>query len=542
MGADDLRLPVPKGKPQPLTRQEKLRQIQLRRERWNRDARRSFLRYCQHPDLWGDEIPQVHHEHICAAASRVEAGEIKRLMIFSPPGSAKSSYTTHRFASWYLGKHPEDSLICASHTAKLAERFGKKVRNTVGSPTYGEIFRSVSLAGDSQAKGDWAVTINGKAGGEYYAVGFDGAVAGRRADGILIDDPFKSIKDADSETIRDNVWDVYKTDLRSRLKGDSGWIIIIQTRWHVDDLSGRILPDDWDGESGWVTGKDGEEWYVLRLAMECDSDDDPLGREIGETLWPEWWSPAHVAREKLIQGNRNWNALYQGRPTTEEGAIIKSSYWGVWPSETPPVCEYVLQSLDTAFEEGEENDYSARTTWGIFDIYQSENSKVIEAYLARHKDRPTHQRYHAILIEGWRGKVPFSVLQRNVLDGIDEYEPDRVLIEKKASGHSLIQEMRRAGIAVKAIKPDRSKLSRTHAAEPAFEQGAVWRMPMDWAKAIVKECAQFPNGEHDDWHDTVTQAINWLRRTYHLQLAGEDSDEDDTDAKDPRETERAIYG
>lgn len=534
---------VPAGPVRPLTHAEQRKRLKLRRELWARRARASFLRYCQHP-MWGDETPQLHHEAICAAVSRVEAGEIRRLMIFAPPGSAKSSYTTHRFASWYVGRHPDHSLICASHTAQLAQRFGRKVRNTVDDPEFREIFPGVSLAGDSQAKGDWSLRHNGLAGGEYYAVGFDGAVAGRRANGLLIDDPIKSVKDADSETIRDNVYDVYRTDLRSRLKGSDGWIIIIQTRWHTDDLSGRILPESWSGKSGWVKSRDGEDWYVLRLAMECDSADDPIGRQVGETLWPQWWSAEHVKREKVIQGTRNWNALYQGVPTTEEGAILKAAYWRQWPEGAPaPVCDYIVQSIDGAYEEGEENDYSARTTWGIFDAHQQDNAKVIAALMgADSKVKASPLRWHAILLEAWRGKVPFHTFKKIITDGVVEYEPDRLLIEKKASGHSLIQEMRRAQIHVSPVRPDRSKLARTHAAEPAFEAGCVWYVPREWAQVVIRESAQFPNGEHDDWHDTVTQAIGWVRRLYHLQLPDEAQDDDDIDPQDVPATAKPIYG
>ena len=548
MGANDpLPLPEPSRSGEPLSREERLRKIQLHREAWNRRAKDSFLRYCQHPLLWGEEIPADHHEHICYALSRVESGEIDRLMIFAPPGSAKSSYASHRFPSWFLGRHPRKSIIAASHTASLAQAFGRRVRNTISSPEFRDVFPTVRVADDSAARGDWSLSVDRKSnfeaggprpGGAYFAVGFDGAAAGRRADGLLIDDPYRHRQDAESPVISERVYESYKSDMRTRLK-KSGWIVIIQTRWNVNDLSGRILPDDWDGQSGWVTSRDGEEWYVLRLAMECDSDDDPLGRKLGETLWPAWWTKEFLRKEKLIQGRRNWDSLFQGRPTTEDGAIIKAAYWNVWPSETPPVCEFVLQSIDGAFEDDQSADYSARTTWGIFDAYEQENSRLMEAYYQGRKDRPRMQRYQAVLLEGWRGKVQFHEFKRNVKDGFAEYKPDRLLIEKKASGHSLIQEMRRAGLPVKPVKADKSKMSRTHAAEPAFEQGCVWRMPFDWAKAIVKECAQFPNGENDDWHDTVMQAINYLRRTYHLQLPEEPVIDDEDDGT-PRQ--KPIYG
>ncbi len=367
----------------------------------------------------------------------------------------------------------------------------------------------------------------------------DGALPGRRANGILIDDPIKGIKQADSETVRDNVWDTYVTDVRSRLKvGDERqWIVIVNTRWHVDDLCGRILPQ-WDGKSGYYTAADGERWYVLNLPMEAE-EDDPLDRALGAVLWPEWFGKREgwMQREKIIQGPRNWNALYQGHPTTEEGAIIKSAYWRKWPDQKPPVCEYIVQSIDGAYEEEEENHYSARTTWGVFDIFHADNAPVLEAVL-KGKKRHEVQRYHAILVEAWRGKVPFSTFKRTVIDGFKEHEPDRLLIEKKASGISLIQELRKGGLPVKPMLPDRSKKSRAHAAEISFEQGCIWYMERNWAQAVIKECAQFPNGEYDDWVDTVTQAIIWLRKTYHLKF----TDEDDDTPIQAEEEKKPIYG
>lgn len=510
----------------------RLRQLRLQSEKWARKGRESFVSFCRNPDLFGEEVPQLHHELMCAKLQDVDAGRLKRVMIFMPPGSAKSTYSSDRAASWFMGRKPERKLIAASHTKGLAERFGRKVRNRLDTPEFRAVFPGFALAADSKSKSDWGTAR----GGEYYAVGFDGAVAGRRADILLIDDPFKSRLDADSQTIRDNVWEVYRTDLRSRLR-KNGAIVIIMTRWHHDDLAGRILPENWDGRSGYVKARDGEEWYVLRIPMIAEQD-DPLGRAPGEVLWSDWFLPEVMAREKLIQGLRNWNALYQGVPTADEGAIIKASYWRRWPGKEPPVCEYIVQSIDGAFEEGEENDYSARTTWGIFDVYDVTNAKAIASLMDGPPRKGEVQRYHAILLEAWRGKVPFHVFKRTVVDGIKEYEPDLVLVEKKASGHTLLQELKRGGAAVSAVNPRGSKTSRTWAAQPAFEQGAVWHMGRDWALPVVRECAQFPAGEHDDYHDTVTQAINRLRRTYHLTIAGEVPEEiDEDDDEDP-----SIYG
>jgi predicted phage terminase large subunit-like protein len=257
---------------------------------------------------------------------------------------------------------------------------------------------------------------------------------------------------------------------------------------------------------------------VIRLPAIAEADDQ-LGREIGQPLWPEEKSIEALEQERTTLGTRDFNALYQQYPTTEEGAIIKAAYWRKWPDKKPPVCEYIVQSIDGAYEEEEENDYSARTTWGVFDIFHADNAPILEA-LIRGKKRREVQRYHAILVEAWRGKVPFSTFKRIVIDGHKEHQPDRVLIEKKASGISLIQELRKGkdGVPVKPVLPDRSKKSRAHAAEIPFEQGCIWYMDRNWAQPVIRECAQFPNGEYDDWVDTVTQAIIWLRKTYHLEF------------------------
>jgi len=433
-----------------------------------------------------------------------------------------STYISKRLVAWAVAYQPGIKIIGASHTASLAAKHGREARNIVAHPAYRTIWPEVRLAKDLQARDDWATTEDS----EFFGCGFDGGVVGRRGDLLIIDDPFKSRQDADSETIREAHWATYRTGLRTRLR-KGGRIILMHQRWHEDDIAGRILPEGYDGRSGWITARDGEEWYVANLQMVCEADGDPLGRQRGELLWPEWFDEARVRQDKLSAGQRDWAALYQGVPTADEGALIPSHYWRVWPADTPPDVDYVVQVYDTAYEEGEEADYSARTTWGIFDIYAQSNAAALRETIERARERgEPMQRYHAILLEAWRGKVDFPTLKRTALDAYRQYEPDRVLIEKRASGHSLIQEMRRAGLPIKPLRADQSKLARTYAAQPAFEQGCVWRMDMDWTLPVVRECAQFPSGKHDDTHDTVMHAIGWLRRTYHLVLRGEEPDED----------------
>jgi hypothetical protein len=240
-----------------------------------------------------------------ALLERVAAGGIQRLMLFEPPGHAKSTYASILYPGYYVGRNPDKQLIAASHTKDLAAQFGRKVRNLFGADEWPF---AVQLAEDSQAADQWST---GKGGG-YYAVGVVGKVHGRRADGIIIDDPIGSRADADSKLTREAVWQWYKTDLRTRMK-PGGFIILIQTRWHTDDLAGRLLPKTYDGRTGWVTSTEGEKWCVVNLPALAEKN-DPLGRKPGEALWPEWWTQARMEAERRAQTARNWGGALPAAP------------------------------------------------------------------------------------------------------------------------------------------------------------------------------------------------------------------------------------
>src|SRR6185437_7783738 len=237
-----------------------------------RQARRSLLNCIEL--LAPDTVPAAHHRLLIEKLEAVESGKIARLMVFMPPGSAKSTYASILFPPWFLGRNPGLSVIGASHAGELAERFGRRVRNLVGSGEFRRVF-GFGLSGDNAAAGRWETAK----GGEYYAVGVDASVTGRRADLGIIDDPVKGRAEADSESIRQRTWDWYKADFWPRLK-PGGRIVLIQTRWHVDDLAGRLLEE---AEHG------GERWEVLSLPAEARAD-DPLGRAVGAPLWPEWFT------------------------------------------------------------------------------------------------------------------------------------------------------------------------------------------------------------------------------------------------------------
>lgn len=295
-----------------------------------RMARGRFVDFCRY--MFPDEPPAKHHEFLCSALDRVVSGDVRRLMIFMPPGSAKSSYTSVRFPPYYFGVFPEKNVICGSYAEGLATSFGRKVRNIVDSVDYKMLF-DVSLAEDSRAKGEWETSL----GGTYFATGVGGAITGRRGDLGLIDDPVKGREDADSSLVRDRTWEWYKSDFVSRLKPGASQIII-QTRWHEDDLSGRILPDDWDGESGNFVGFDGQEWEVICLPAQA-REGDVLGRAEGEWLWPEFFKDGFWEEIKKVQTSkdmRNWNALYQQVPQPDSGDFFHRDWFNRYDLGTEP--------------------------------------------------------------------------------------------------------------------------------------------------------------------------------------------------------------
>lgn len=493
----------------------------------------------EHLTMAARYIPAAHHQVIINALERVERGEIKRLMILAPPGSAKSTYASVLFPAWFMGRHPKKDIICASQTQELADRFGRRARNLVASETHRMVF-GTGLAKDQRAAGQWVT----ESGGEYFATGVQ-PFAGRRADGAITDDLIRGRKDADSATVRNSTWEWVLGDLRPRLK-PSAWWVYITTRWHEDDPAGRILPEKWNGHSGWVTARDGERWYVLSLVAvvetQEEADHDPLGREVGEIIWPEWFTPEMLAQEKRSQGSRNWNALYQQKPKPDEGSILKRAWWKKWPEAKPPKCEYVISVYDTAFEPDEQADYTARTTWGIFWLERPPPETMPERVqpMTRRKlprpPPPPAGQYCAILLERYKGKPTFPELRRLAKEHYDLFRPDRVLVEKKASGHSLIQELRRKDVPVKALMADKSKLARAHAASAVLEQGAIWYMDRPWALEVIEDCARatFIKGDPgNDVPDTCVYGWLYLRRTFHLQLADED-DEDEPPQRDSK--------
>jgi len=354
----------------------------------------------------------------------------------------------------------------------------------------------MELARDAKASGRWSTNE----GGEYYAVGVGGALAGRGANLCIIDDPV-SEQDALSPTALDNIYEWYTSGPRQRLQ-PGGSIIIVMTRWSIRDLTAKVLQKQAEGGA--------DQWEVVEFpAIFPDTDN---------VLWPEFWSRDELEGVRASIPVAKWNAQYLQNPTAEEGAIIKREWWNVWERDAPPPCDYIIQSYDTAFTKSERADYSAITTWGVF--YPDEGDEAA-----------------IILLDAEKGRWEFPELKDQAMRLYQEYEPDMVLIEQKASGTPLTQDLRKAGIPVSGFTPGRGadKFSRMNACAPVFESGMVWCPETRWADEVVEECASFPNGEHDDLADSMTQAILRFRQGGFIGTRNDYEDEDYSNYRRSRE-------
>ncbi len=445
----------------------------------------NFLKFVKH--VWPSFIAGSHHKIFAEKLERVARGELKRLIVNMPPRHTKSEFASYLFPAWVMGQKPETKIIQATHTAELAVGFGRKVKNLLDSEIYRDVFPDIQLARDAKASGRWSTDK----GGEYYAVGVGGALAGRGANLCIIDDPV-SEQDALSPTALDNIYEWYTSGPRQRLQ-PGGSIIIVMTRWSIRDLTAKVLQKQAEGGA--------DNWEVVEFpAIFPDTDN---------VLWPEFWSRDELEGVKASIPVAKWNAQYLQNPTAEEGAIVKREWWNVWDSDEPPACSYIIQSYDTAFTKSERADYSAITTWGVFHPNESDEAAII-------------------LLDAEKGRWEFPELKDAALRLYEEFEPDLVLIEQKASGTPLTQDLRKMGIPVSGFTPGRGadKFSRMNACAPVFESGMVYAPESRWAEEVIEECAAFPNGEHDDLADSMTQAILRFRQGSFIRTRSDEEDED----------------
>jgi len=447
--------------------------------------------------VWPEFIGGRHHKIISEKFEKLARGEIKRLIINMPPRHTKSEFGSYLLPAWLIGRRPNLKIMQTTHTAELAYRFGRKVRNLMDGPEYRKIFPKTNLREDDKAAGRWGT----EEGGEYFAAGVGGAVTGRGADLLIIDDPH-SEQDALSPSALEHAYEWYTSGPRQRLQ-PGGAIVMIMTRWAENDLTGKVLKQQ---------SKDilADKWEVVEF---------PALMPSGDPLWPEFWKKEDLLAVKGSLSVGKWEAQWQQNPTSETSAILKREWWQTWEKDDLPRLHYIMQSYDTAFSKQTTADYSAITTWGVF--YPREDSPP-----------------NVILLDAQKGRWDFPDLRRTALEEYQYWQPDCVIVEAKASGMPLTQELRSMGIPVVNYSPSRGndKFVRVNSIAPMFESGMVWAPDKKFAEEVIEECAAFPAGEHDDYVDTVTQALRRFREGGFIRHP---EDWEDTTERAPRE--RVYY-
>ncbi|MAW32928.1 MAG: hypothetical protein CMK56_00810 [Proteobacteria bacterium] len=431
-------------------------------------AKNDFLSFVK--CVWPDFVEGSHHRHIAEKFNKLSTGEIKRLIINMPPRHTKSEFASYLLPAWMVGRRPKLKIIQATHTGELAIRFGRKAKNLIDSPEYKKIFET-SLQEDSKAAGRWETAQ----GGEYFAAGVGGAITGRGADLLIIDDPH-SEQDAMSDQALENAYEWYTSGPRQRLQPGAS-IVLVMTRWSTKDLTAQLLKAQKEVK--------GDQWEVVEFPALMDHG----------PVWPEYWDQEELEKVKATLPVKKWNAQWMQQPTSDEGAIIKREWWRIYDKEYIPPLQHVIQSYDTAFLKKETADFSAITTWGIF--YPDEDSGA-----------------NLLLLDSVKGRYEFPELRRRALQQYKYWQPETVIVEAKASGLPLMYELRQMDIPVVSFTPSKGhdKHSRINAVAPLFESGMIWAPDQKFAEEVIEECAAFPHGDHDDLVDTMTQAVMRFRQ------------------------------
>tara|TARA_R110000803_G_scaffold210147_1_gene281216 strand:+ start:1027 stop:2643 length:1617 start_codon:yes stop_codon:yes gene_type:complete len=456
-----------------------------------------------------------HHHLICDELMAVERGENDRLMIFISPRSSKSTIASVYFPAWCLGRNNDWSWIQISHSDDLARQFGREVRDMIATDMYRLVFPKIEINRLQAAADDWS--FNKPARGKFKSAGSGKGLAGYGANLIMIDDPL-SEQDAFSKAKRSTINRWYPGGVRSRLM-PGGAVVIVQTRWTEDDLSGYLLSQE--DNDPFV-----DKWRVIKIPafntvislqslthatkelknahLLPRSYSEPV---LGESFWPDkekpedfHWSTEMLLRTKHSLPGYQWDALYMQEPSAEEGGIFKLEYWQDWDKDKAPPVDYVLLSVDPAFSAQTSADFSAMQRWGLFmdDSINPNHLTDLDSSL--------------ILLGAKKGRWDFPDLRAEILKQWADHRVDAILIEKKASGQSIAQELRLAGLPVFEYNPDRDKVSRAHACTHMLHNGKIF-MPKDkvWAQEVIEECRKFPNAAFDDHVDALTQALWWFR-------------------------------
>ena len=388
-------------------------------------------------------------------------------MVFMPPRHLKSETCSIRFPAWYLGRNPQKQIIGCSYAFDLANTFSYAVRETILTPQYQRVWK---LALDKAGAMRWQIAGKENKRDSYIAAGVGGGITGEGADILIIDDPVKNNEEAESEVYRAKTFQWYQTTARTRLQPD-GAVILIMTRWHKADLAGMLL------EEARIDPK-ADQWEILHFKAINDK---------GEALWPESYPMDALENTRASIGSRSFAALYQGEPSIAEGNVFKREWWKFYKEK--PNFRRIVHSWDTAFKAKAENDYSVCTVWG-----------------------ETSNGFY--LIDMWRGRVEYPELKRTAVNLFNRDKAQAVYIEDKASGQSLIQDLKRDTVLpLLPVQVDSDKITRAYAITPLIEAGKVF-LPESafWLHDFIEEMSGFPNSEHDDIVDSVTQALNVISK------------------------------
>lgn len=420
---------------------------------------RGMYNHFRHTELMADKLQPIAD------------GESKRIIFELPPRHSKSMTITESFPSYFIGKNPNKRVIATAYGDSLARRFGRFNKQKLDE--YGLDLFGLEISRFSSKATNW--TLEGHRGG-MLSTGIGGGITGEGADLLIVDDPFKNREEADSKTIRDKIWDEWQNTLLTRLQKNAS-VVIIMTRWHEDDLIGRLLASE------------PEKWDRVRLPAIAEDENDLLNRSVGEPLCPELgFDEVWAENQKQSVGSMVWSALYQQRPSPAEGELLKRKYWKYY-KVLPDLSEFdeIIQSWDMAFKDSDTSDYVVGQVWG----------------------RIGAKKY---LIDMVRGKMGFPATIQAVRNLSARYpEANAKLVEDKANGTAVIQTLQNEIHGIIAVNPDGGKESRASSASVDAEAGNVY-LPdpslKPWVHDFVEECASFPNGAHDDMVDTFSQAIN----------------------------------
>ena len=461
---------------------------ELEKREFQEKSTSTFMNFVQ--SIWTEFINGDHHVKMAKAFDDIAEGKLKRLIINMPPRHTKSEFASHLFPAYLLGKNPKLKIIEATHTADLAINFGRKVRDLIDREDYKNLFPETELKADSRSAGKWLTNK----GGEYYAAGIGGALAGRGADLFIIDDPH-SEQDAMSDKAMDEAYEWFMAGPRQRLQ-PGGAIVIVMTRWSKKDLTGRLIRK-------MAQDQGADQWKVIEFPAILPS---------GNSLWKEYWTLNELESIKASVSPSKWAAQYMQRPTGEGISIIPKEWFKVWDENKPPKCDYIIQSYDTAFLKSERADFTAVTTWGVF---YPEGKIGEEMYQGNEA--------HLILIDCIKERFDFPELKNEALRLYEYWTPDTVIIEAKASGIPLVQELRRIGVPVNTFSPGKGqdKIARLNSVSPIFQDGRIWVPDNRFGEELMEEVSDFPGGENDDLVDATTLALARFREGGFLQLTSD---------------------